>query len=132
MLDLWQQLSSTPGVITKKTAKEATGAAGPASGAKKQLDPVDDIVNMEHELAGDLCSLVDAALAALKKVPLLAAHVVTTQCHMSCPFSLHLTPVISPPMDPSCLSSNKLCWRECFLSDLIICLFFRFYSGPAC
>lgn len=35
---------------------------------KKLLDPVDDFVNMENDLAGDICALVDAALVSLKKV----------------------------------------------------------------
>jgi hypothetical protein len=62
VLELWNALtSSTPGLINRR---------GGASAAvnKKMLDPVDDFVQMEYDLAGDICGVVDAALAALKKV----------------------------------------------------------------
>ena len=66
VLELWQQLtSSTPGLLNKRV-KDRDGPVGAAGGAGK--DPVDDFVAMESDLAGDLCTNVDAALAALKKV----------------------------------------------------------------
>ena len=83
VLELWQQLtSSTPGLINRRGGASANSStahhAGPAGGAaagagahganKKVLDSVDDFVNMENDLAGDICALVDTALAALKKV----------------------------------------------------------------
>lgn len=75
VLELWQQLSSSaPGLLNKKGAKESSVAGGASSGgpatggSKKAQDPLDDFVNMEYELAGDLCTSVDGALAALKKV----------------------------------------------------------------
>lgn len=46
----------------------SSGPGGANAGNKKLLDPVDDFVHMEYELAGDICALVDAALASLKKV----------------------------------------------------------------
>ena len=71
MLELWQQLtSSTPGLINRRVGAAVSGPGG-ANGAannKKLLDPVDDFVHMENDLAGDICALVDAALASLKKV----------------------------------------------------------------
>ena len=67
VLDLWQQMtSSTPGVLGRRR-NSFSGAAGMAA-KKGQHDPVDDFVAMESELAGELCSLVDSALNALKKV----------------------------------------------------------------
>jgi hypothetical protein len=63
--------SSTPGLINRRAGApggSAGAAAGGGGGGKKLLDPVDDFVNMEYELAGDICALVDAAMAALKKV----------------------------------------------------------------
>ena len=69
ILDLWQALtSSTPGLINRRAGAASSGPGGAGLGAKKLLDPVDDFVNMENELAGDICSVVDGALAALKKV----------------------------------------------------------------
>ena len=64
-MDLWKQLtSSTPGLLSKRS-REGTLTAG--SGGKV-LEPVDDFVAMEHELAGELCGTVDISLGALKKV----------------------------------------------------------------
>ena len=73
VLELWQQLtSSTPGLITRKanTTNTATKpvAAGPGAGNKKQVDPVEDFVNMEYEAAGEICAVVDFSLQSLKKV----------------------------------------------------------------
>jgi hypothetical protein len=45
------------------------------------MDPVDDFVNMEYELAGDICALVDAAMAALKKVSAYCLSVFITIFH---------------------------------------------------
>jgi len=69
VLELWQQLiSSTPGLLTKKTKEASTGGSSSAAGSKKVQDPVDDFVSMEFELAGDICAVIDASLSALKKV----------------------------------------------------------------
>ena len=66
-MDLWQQLtSSTPGLLNKRMRESTT--AGGAVNTKKLQDPVDDFVTMEHELAGDLCSIIDISLSSLKKV----------------------------------------------------------------
>jgi hypothetical protein len=63
ILELWNALtSSTPGLINRR------GGAGAVAGNKKVLEPVDDFVQMENDLAGDICAVVDAALASLKKV----------------------------------------------------------------
>lgn len=67
MLELWQQLtSSTPGLINRRVGVSGGGPNSVAT--KKLLDPVDDFVHMEYDSAGDICALVDAALASLKKV----------------------------------------------------------------
>lgn len=63
VIELWQQLTSTSGVVTKKVRE--TTASGDS---KKALDPVDDFVCMEYELSGDLCNSIDASLSSLKKV----------------------------------------------------------------
>lgn len=68
VMELWQQLvSSSPGVVSKKAGRDSS-QSGPAS--KKVSDPVDDFVAMEYELAGEICSVVDASLSGLKKVSL--------------------------------------------------------------
>lgn len=65
ILELWNTLtSSTPGLINRRAG--AAGGGGAAN--KKMLDPVDDFVLMENDLAGDICGVVDGALASLKKV----------------------------------------------------------------
>lgn len=72
MLELWQQLtSSTPGLINRRVGVSGGGPNSIAT--KKLLDPVDDFVHMEYDSAGDICALVDAALASLKKVTLFFA-----------------------------------------------------------
>lgn len=69
MLELWQQLtSSTPGLINRRVGVAPGGPGAGGALTKKLLDPVDDFVHMENDLAGDICALVDAALAQLKKV----------------------------------------------------------------
>ncbi len=77
MLDLWNQLtSSSKDIIDRKAHRDATvgpsnaGAAGSGGGpaGKKVLDPVDDFVNMEYDLAGELCAEVNSSLKALEKV----------------------------------------------------------------
>jgi hypothetical protein len=74
-LELWQQLtSSTPGLLNTKRGGGASksGAAGardgPGAGGAKSQDPIDDFVQLENDLAGDLITAVDGALQALKKV----------------------------------------------------------------
>ena len=52
----------------QSTAAGNTAATSTSNTVKKLLDPIDDFVHMEYELAGDICSQVDTALAALKKV----------------------------------------------------------------
>ena len=67
ILELWNTLtSSTPGLINRRAG--AAGGGGGGAAAKKMLDPVDDFVLMENDLAGDICGVVDGALASLKKV----------------------------------------------------------------
>ena len=65
MLELWQQLStSSPGLLSsnKKMKEKESSLEGVAK------EPLIDFVNMECELAGDLCTSVDTALTSLKKV----------------------------------------------------------------
>ena len=64
VIELWQQLSSSSGVVTKKSRETI-----PTGSSKSVQDPVDDFVGMEYELAGDLCNTIDASLSFLKKVP---------------------------------------------------------------
>ena len=81
ILELWQQMvSSSPGVLAKRA--EAGGGAGRRGGAQTaDSNPVDDFVSMESTMSGALCNLVDASLAALKKVlfgsGLLSPHIQT-------------------------------------------------------
>ncbi len=68
VMELWQQLvSSSPGVISKKASRDSTGQSSTVNN-KKASDPVDDFVGMEYDLAGEICSVVDASLSGLKKV----------------------------------------------------------------
>lgn len=76
VLELWQSMtSSNPGIINRRLKRADTsgpGNQGPGGGNamanKKMLDPLDDFVNMEFDLAGDICAEVDSSLNALKKV----------------------------------------------------------------
>jgi hypothetical protein len=56
-----------------RAASSRSGAAG-LNAPKRSPDPVDDFVAMESDLAGELCSTVDVALSAIKKVHYLQAH----------------------------------------------------------
>jgi hypothetical protein len=79
-LEQWQQLtSSTPGLITRRAVAgrdhAATATSSGGGGAQNKptavrvVDPLDDFVGMEYDLAGEICAVVDASLQALKKVP---------------------------------------------------------------
>jgi hypothetical protein len=48
--------------------KSSGNSSNQAGGKKSSLDPVEDFVNMENELAGDICLMVDLSLSSLKKV----------------------------------------------------------------
>lgn len=63
VLDLWQQIVSSNSSLTSKRTREAS-----VLNNRKVLDPVDDFVSMENELASDICSTVDISLTSLKKV----------------------------------------------------------------
>ena len=65
VLDLWQQLTSTNGVLQGKPKPGRVGHADVDAGTGNSLD---DFVLMENKLALDLCVLVDGTLSALKKV----------------------------------------------------------------
>lgn len=60
ILELWQQLSSSSNDIVSRNIK--------VSRVADDEDPLVSFVNMECELAGDICTMVDSALVALKKV----------------------------------------------------------------
>jgi hypothetical protein len=63
VLELWQQLtSSNTGLLNKKVREREPGSE------TSTKEPLIDFVGMECDLAGDLCSSVDAALNSLKKV----------------------------------------------------------------
>jgi hypothetical protein len=63
VLELWQQLtSSNAGLLNKKVREREPGSE------TSTKEPLIDFVGMECDLAGDLCSSVDAALNSLKKV----------------------------------------------------------------
>jgi dynein heavy chain 2 len=79
IMDLWtQMLSGNPGIVSRKVGREVQQGGGNAgannaahaagAGKQKVVDPVDDFVMMEYELAGEICGVVDASLSALKKV----------------------------------------------------------------
>jgi len=66
LLDQWTQLTgSSPGIVTRGPVVSVGGKGKKAGNGG---DPVEDFVQMEHELAGEICTAVDAALTALKKV----------------------------------------------------------------
>ena len=66
VLELWQQLStSSPGLLSSNKKVKERESSKDGGGAK---EPLIDFVNMESELAGDLCTSVDSALNSLKKV----------------------------------------------------------------
>ncbi len=67
VLEVWQQLTSTTvGIVSKKSRETMIG--GKDAAEKRSKDPVDDFVNMENELAGDLCAMVETSLSMLRKV----------------------------------------------------------------
>jgi dynein heavy chain 2 len=71
-------ISSNAGIISRKLVRDTTHSSSnlkeltsKESGGNtkvKVVDPVDDFVLMEYELAGEICGVVDASLNALKKV----------------------------------------------------------------
>jgi dynein heavy chain 2 len=66
-LELWQQLlSSSGGGVSRRPTDRAADARGGST--RPSSMPIDDFVDMESDLATDLCSLVDSSLSALKKV----------------------------------------------------------------
>lgn len=70
ILELWQQLtSSTPGMMVKRQASVRNPeGGGKTANTKGSVEPVDDFVNMEYELAGEVCAVVNSMLSSLKKV----------------------------------------------------------------
>jgi dynein heavy chain 2 len=68
LLEQWQEMtSSTAGLLSKRRDVTVNGAN--QGNAKIALhDPVDDFVNMECDLAGELCTLVDGAMVSMKKI----------------------------------------------------------------
>lgn len=65
VLELWQQLTSTSGVLQGKSKTGRVGHVEVDAGSGNSLD---DFVLMENKLALELCVLVDGTLSALKKV----------------------------------------------------------------
>lgn len=66
-LDLWDLLKgSIPGLIGK--SKENKDANSTADLSRDGQSPVDDFVALENDLATELCTTVESALGALKKV----------------------------------------------------------------
>jgi len=83
IIELWATMvSSNPGLVSKKLGRESTtkgvnnnataaannANANNANNKQKVIDPVDDFVIMEYDLAGEICGIVDTSLSALKKV----------------------------------------------------------------
>jgi len=60
ILDLWQQLTSSSNDIIGRNMK--------VSKVSDDEDPLVSFVSMECDLAGEICSMVDSTLVALKKV----------------------------------------------------------------
>ena len=58
-MELWEQLSSTSGVLKSKGAKEA---------ARSSDDSVADFVCKEHDTSGETCTIVDSGLKDLKRL----------------------------------------------------------------
>jgi len=76
-LDLWQQLTSSNAGLTSKKGRDNATSSTAGSGNKKVQDPIDDFVSMEYDLAGDICTAVDASLISLKKVSQRGSHIVS-------------------------------------------------------
>lgn len=71
----------------------SAGAANNSKSSKKLLNPVDDFVYMENDLAGDICASVDAALSALKKVSCAFYYILlpTLECFLLSPKPISAT-----------------------------------------
>jgi dynein heavy chain 2, cytosolic len=67
ILELWQQLTSSNGVLQGKAKAGRVGHNDPGESADSG-NSLDDFVMMENKLALDMCVLVDGTLSALKKV----------------------------------------------------------------
>jgi len=69
ILELWQQMSSSAtGMVNRRISISSSSSAFTAATSGKDQSPLGSFVDMEYELAGDLCAVVDSTLTALKKV----------------------------------------------------------------
>jgi len=67
IIELWQQLlSSSGGALSKKN--NVIQGAGSNKDKNQISKPIDDFVDLEVELAHELCTQVDSSLSSLKKV----------------------------------------------------------------
>lgn len=58
LLELWQTLSATNGVLRARADKDAS----------RTQDPVSDFIALENDIAAEMCCVVDASLRELRKV----------------------------------------------------------------
>ena len=76
ILELWSQLlSASGGALSKRSGVVARDdkagrdkAGGSGDGSASKTKPIEDFIDLESELAAEVCGLVDASLGALKKV----------------------------------------------------------------
>jgi dynein heavy chain 2 len=68
IIDQWQSMiASTPGLLARKKTTGKSSNVVPINSASN-VSPVDDVVQMEYTLAGEICTSIDIALSTLKKV----------------------------------------------------------------
>ena len=54
--------------MSRRQMDKSSAGSGSTSASGSSKAPIDDFVEMEMDLAGDVCTLVDSSLSALKKV----------------------------------------------------------------
>jgi dynein heavy chain 2 len=67
VLDLWKQMTSSSPLSTNSGKGVSPNKRGALSGDKSE-DPISNFVNMECDLAKDICNIVEGTLSSLNKV----------------------------------------------------------------
>ena len=98
-------------------------------------DPLIDFVGMEFDLAGDLCSLVDTALNALKKVTLTYNVALQVFNRGNSLDFRYLGVVLGLQVDGGCFNTGIFFFRSCNTlpkaHELIIHMILRFFLDLA-